>query len=76
VLLQITPHERVALQLLADGTGTRGIADRLGVSEPEVEAHLSGLFARMGAASRTEAVAAAWRRGLLESDGHRGNPQN
>jgi len=68
VVLQITPHERVALQLLADGTGTRGIADRLGVSEPEVEAHLSGLFARMGAASRTEAVAAASRRGLLQPD--------
>jgi DNA-binding NarL/FixJ family response regulator len=68
VVLHITPHERAALQLLANGAGMHGIADQLGVSEPEVEAHLSRLFARMGAASRTEAVAAAWRRGLLELD--------
>ena len=64
-MLHITPHERAALQLLANGAGTHGIADQLGVSEPELEAHLSRLFARMGAATHTEAVAAAWRRGLL-----------
>jgi DNA-binding CsgD family transcriptional regulator len=68
VLLHITPHERAALQLLANGVETRRIADGLGVAEPEVEAHLNLLFARMGATSRAEAVAAAWRRGLLHSD--------
>ncbi len=66
-MLHITPHERTVLQLLASGTGTYGLADRLGVSEPEVEARLTSLFARMGAAGRTEAVADAWRRGLLDS---------
>jgi DNA-binding NarL/FixJ family response regulator len=65
VLLHITPHERAALQLLANGVETRGIADGLGVSEPEVEAHLNRLFARMGVSGRTEAIAAAGRRGLL-----------
>jgi DNA-binding NarL/FixJ family response regulator len=65
VLLHITPHERATLQLLAEGVEARGLADGLGVSEPEVEAHLNRLFARMGAASRAEAVAAAGRRGLL-----------
>ena len=65
MVLQITPHERTVLQLLANGVGTRGIADRLGVSERDVETHLTGLFARMGAASPSEAIAAAWRRGLL-----------
>jgi two-component system, NarL family, nitrate/nitrite response regulator NarL len=68
VVLQITPHEREALQLLANGAGAPGIADRLGVSEHEVEAHLVRLFARMGAATRTEAVAVASRRGLLIVD--------
>lgn len=67
-MLHITPHERAALQLLADGGEARELADGLGVSEPEVEAHLSRLFARMGAAGRTEAIAAAGRRGLLQSD--------
>ena len=64
-MLQITPRERAALQLLANGTATGEIADRLGISECEVDAHLMTLFARMGAASRTEAIAAGFRRGLL-----------
>ena len=64
-MLQITPLDRVALQLLASGIATHELAGQLGVSAREIEAHLNTLFARMGAASRTEAVAAAFRRGLL-----------
>jgi len=65
VLLHITPAERAALQLLADGRSSREIAERLRVSESRIEAHLRGLFAKMGASTRTEAVTAAVRRGLL-----------
>jgi len=50
---------------LASGIATHELAGRLGVSAREIETHLNTLFARMGAASRTEAVAAAFRRGLL-----------
>jgi DNA-binding NarL/FixJ family response regulator len=65
LVLHITPAERTALQLLADGKATEDIAWGLGLSERTVELQLTTLFERMGAASRTEAVAAAWRRGLL-----------
>ena len=65
LMLQITPRERAALQLLADGKAFNEIAGSLAVGEWELEAHLTALFARMGAASRTEAVSAAVRRGLL-----------
>jgi DNA-binding CsgD family transcriptional regulator len=68
LVLHITPRERAALQLLADGRATNEIACGLGISEHAIEAHLSTLFARMGAASRTEAIAAAWRRGLLNGE--------
>jgi DNA-binding NarL/FixJ family response regulator len=68
LILQITPWERTALQLLANGKATHEMAGRLGLSECEVESHLTTLFARMGAASRTEAIAAAVRRGLLTPD--------
>jgi LuxR family quorum sensing-dependent transcriptional regulator len=71
LVLQITPRERAALQLLANGNATGEIADRLGISEREVDAHLTTLFIRMGAATRSEAIAAGYRRGLLtahESD--------
>jgi LuxR family transcriptional regulator, quorum-sensing system regulator BjaR1 len=68
LILQITPWERAALQLLANGNATHEMAGRLGLSECEVESHLTTLFERMGAASRIEAVAAAVRRGLLSPD--------
>jgi DNA-binding NarL/FixJ family response regulator len=64
-VLHITPWERAALELLATGTTTIGMASRLGVSEPEIELRLSSLFARMGASNPTEAVIVASRRGLL-----------
>lgn len=66
-MLHITPLERTALQLLANGKATRDIADRWGVSEPEAVSHLQRLYERLGAAGRSEAIAVASRRGLLNS---------
>jgi DNA-binding CsgD family transcriptional regulator len=65
MVLHITPSERAALNLLANGVSTSELADRLGISEPEMHAQLTTLFTRMGAVSRADAVAAAFRRGLL-----------
>jgi DNA-binding NarL/FixJ family response regulator len=65
----ITPSERAALQLVADGEGLITIARHLGMGESEVDAHLTMLFARMGAADRSDAVTKAFRRGLLRLDG-------
>ena len=64
-MLRITPAERSALQLLADGKARDEVASCLGISVAEIDGCLATLFARMGAADRTEAVAAAVRRGLL-----------
>jgi DNA-binding NarL/FixJ family response regulator len=66
-MLQITPWERSALELLASGTTASQIGGRLGMSEREVEHRLAQLFAKMGAEGTTEAVAAAARRGLLRN---------
>lgn len=67
-MLQITPHERTTLLLLAKGISARELADRFGVSDGDMEARLTTLFARMGAASRDEAIADACRRGLVDAD--------
>jgi DNA-binding CsgD family transcriptional regulator len=67
LMLYLTHREREALQLLADGRARTDIACGLGVSERAIDAHLTALFARMGAASRAEAIAAASRRGLLDT---------
>ena len=66
-VLLITPLDRDALQLLADGSAANKIASDLGLPEPEIESHLTGLFARMGAAGPAEAIAIALKRGLLNT---------
>ena len=63
--LQITPRERQALQLLANGYTTRDIAISLGIGAVEIDPLLTRLFGAMGAATRAEAIAVADRRGLL-----------
>jgi len=65
LVLHITPSERAALECLSNGAAIADIARRLAINEPQVDAFLKALFARMGVTSRTEAVAAAVRRGLL-----------
>lgn len=65
MVLHITPRERAALRLMADGKATGEIASRLGISEWSLDAHLATLFERLGARSRSEAIGAAARRGLL-----------
>jgi DNA-binding NarL/FixJ family response regulator len=64
-VLQITPWERSVLQLLATGASTAEVAIGLGLPECELQNRLAALFHRMGAASRTDAVTAASRRGLI-----------
>jgi DNA-binding NarL/FixJ family response regulator len=65
LVLRITPWERAALQLLADGKPPTEVATRLCISGNEIDLQLAALFARLGASNRTEAIAAAIRRGLL-----------
>lgn len=64
-VLRITPWERSALQMLADGKPPLEVASNLSVNQHEIDVRLAALFARMGASNTTEAVAAAFRRGLL-----------
>jgi len=61
----LTPREHDILRLLGDGLANRDIAEALGLSDHTVKFHLRSIFAKLGAHSRTEAVSAAVRRGLL-----------
>ena len=67
-VLYITPEERATLQLLADGKEANEIAARMRVPESHIDQLLTTLVARLGATSRTEAVAAAAKRGLVVVD--------
>ena len=66
--LQITPWERQALQLLANGDTPGAVAQDLGLSTLETEVLLTRLFAVMGATSQAEAVTVARKRGLLMAE--------
>jgi DNA-binding NarL/FixJ family response regulator len=61
----LTSREREILELMADGANNRIIAGRLGISRHTVKFHVASILAKLGAESRTEAVALALRRGLL-----------
>jgi DNA-binding CsgD family transcriptional regulator len=61
----LTPREREILALLADGFGNKQIAARLGISTNTVKTHLELLFDKLDVSTRTEAVTAAARMGLL-----------
>lgn len=67
-MLHITPGERDALQLLAEGKGRTELAATLEVSEREVDSCLRGLFSRMGVRTAREAAAECARRGLLSQE--------
>jgi DNA-binding NarL/FixJ family response regulator len=61
----LTAREREVLQLAAEGLANKQIALALGISEHTVKFHLSSLYAKLGATSRTEAVRAGARRGWV-----------
>jgi len=61
----LTPREVEVLGLLAEGSGNKQIAHRLGISEHTVKFHVASILAKLGAASRTEAVTLGIRRGLV-----------
>ncbi|MGH3026726.1 MAG: LuxR C-terminal-related transcriptional regulator, partial [Gaiellaceae bacterium] len=62
---QLTQRELDVLGLLAEGLPHAEIGDRLGISSETVRTHLRKASNRLGAATRTQAVATALRRGLI-----------
>ena len=62
---RLTPREREVLELLARGLGNKQIAWELSLSEHTVKYHVSSIYAKLGAGSRTEALRLGIERGLL-----------
>jgi two-component system, NarL family, nitrate/nitrite response regulator NarL len=61
----LTTRERQVLLLVAEGLPNKAIARELGISEHTAKFHVGSLLGKLGAASRTEAVTVATRRGIL-----------
>ena len=62
----LTPRELEVLDLMAAGRSNSEIGQQLFISRKTASVHVSNILAKLGAVSRTEAVALARRRGLLE----------
>jgi DNA-binding NarL/FixJ family response regulator len=63
----LTPRELDVLTALAEGLTNKAIARRLAISLHTVKFHLESLFRKLGARTRTEAVAKASERRRLET---------
>jgi len=63
---ELTERETIVLRALATGRSNKEIGRELFISEVTVKAHLKSVFAKLNVLSRTEAVAAAVRRGIVQ----------
>jgi DNA-binding NarL/FixJ family response regulator len=62
----LTDRETEVLQLLAAGRSNKEIGGKLSISEFTVKGHLRNIFTKLNVLSRTEAISAATRRGLVQ----------
>ncbi|SPT54181.1 Nitrogen regulation protein C [Actinomyces bovis] len=62
----LTARELEVLVLVADGASNESIARQLFLSVATVKTHLAHVYEKLGVSSRTEAVAVARRRGMVE----------
>jgi DNA-binding NarL/FixJ family response regulator len=69
-LAALTLREREVLALLAQGRTQREIALDLVISSKTVATHIQRVLEKLGVHSRAQAVAAAYREGLVEGDVH------
>jgi len=65
LLESLTRREREVLQMLAAGLANKEIAARLAISDHTVKFHVASILGKLGASTRTEAVSAGIRRGLV-----------
>ena len=64
----LSPREREILRLLADGRTQAQIATELVISPKTVATHIQHILSKLGVNTRAQAVAFAFRRGLVEPD--------
>jgi len=62
----LTTREVDVLKLLARGRSNKEIGSDLFISETTVKSHMRSIFSKLNVMSRTEAIAAANRRGLIQ----------
>ena len=64
--IDLTPRERDVLVLMAEGASNKTIARQLGISVHTAKFHVGSVLDKLDATGRTDAVAHAARRGVIE----------
>lgn len=64
----LSERELGILRALADGASNARLADIFSISVKTVKSHVSSILSKLHLADRTEAVAFAWRHGLMRKD--------
>jgi DNA-binding CsgD family transcriptional regulator len=64
--IDLTPRELDVLALMAEGASNKLIARRLGISVHTAKFHVGSILDKLDATGRTDAVAHAARRGVIE----------
>ena len=64
--IDLTPRELDVLALLAEGASNKTIARQLGISVHTAKFHVGSVLDKLDATGRTDAVAHAARRGVIE----------
>jgi two-component system NarL family response regulator len=62
----LSAREMEVLQRMAAGKSNKEIGAELFISEGTVKSHVKGIFTKLDVVSRTEAIATATRRGLIQ----------
>ena len=65
VIERLTPRERQVLEVMAAGLDNRAIAAKLRIEYTTVRGHVRAVIEKLGARSRLEAVARAYRNGWV-----------
>lgn len=66
--VRLTDREMQVLELLADGHSVGTLAQTLYISESTIKSHVARIYEKLGAANRAQALMAALRLGVLQSD--------
>jgi DNA-binding NarL/FixJ family response regulator len=72
----LSDREIEILELIAAGAVNKEIADRLGITEVTVKAHLRNIFAKIGAQNRAHAVTLAIQQNLIRWSGSSAPPKD
>jgi DNA-binding NarL/FixJ family response regulator len=62
---ELTEREIEVLRMMSEGFANKEIASRMGISDHTVKFHISSILAKLAVSSRTEAVTAGIRNGLI-----------